>query len=172
MKFLFFMQDTVKKTLGLVLIIPGMLLLIIAVFGIIGGDKPEDFNIGIGVSIFSLCMIAPGILLYRKGQRLEQDEIKIKKLVSMLTTYRRMSLQEMAAKLGIPETEAQNLLTLAIAQNLISGHIDRTTNEFFVSGSVQDIKDLTKCPYCGAPVTQVFHKGETAKCQSCGQLFQ
>lgn len=172
MKFMFFMQDTVKKTLGLVLIIPGMLLLLIAVFGIIGGDKPEDFNIGIGVSIFSLFIIAPGILLFRKGQQLARDEVKIRKLVSMLVTYRRMSVQEMAGKLGVTETDAHNLLTLAIEQNLVSGNIDRTTNEFFVSDSVQDIQNLTKCPFCGAPVSQVFHKGETAKCQSCGQLFR
>ena len=169
---MFFMQDTVKKTLGLILIVPGTLLLLIAVFGIIGGDKPEDFNIGVGVSIFSLFIIVPGILLYRKGQHLANDEIKIRKLVSMLITYRRMTIQEMSNRLGITENEAHNLLTLAIDQNLISGHIDRTTNEFFISGSVQDIKDLTKCPFCGAPVSQIFHKGETAKCQSCGQLFQ
>ncbi|HPS56687.1 MAG TPA: PCI domain-containing protein [Spirochaetota bacterium] len=172
MKFLFFMQDTVKKTLGLVLIIPGALLLFIAIFGIIGGDKPEDFNMGVGVSIFSLFIIFPGILLYRKGLDLAKKEIKIRKLVSMLTTYRRLSIQDMASKLGIPEAEAQNLLTLSIAQNLINGHIDRTTNEFFVSDSIQDIKNLTKCPFCGAPVSQIFHTGETAKCQSCGQLFQ
>lgn len=172
MKFLFFMQDTVKKTLGLVFIVPGALLLIIAVFGIMGGDKPEDFNIGVGVSVFSLLLIVPGILLYRKGQHLAETEIKIRKLVSMLSTYRRMSLQDMAARLSITEAEAHNLLTLAIDQNLIHGNIDRTTGEFFVSDSIQDIKNLSKCPYCGAPVSQVFHKGETAKCQSCGQLFQ
>lgn len=172
MKFMFFMQDTVKKTLGLVLIIPGMLLLFIAIFGIIGGDKPEDFNIGVGVSIFSLFIIIPGILLYRKGQQLAGEEVKIRKLVSMLVTYRRMTIQDMAAKLGITEADAHNLLTLAIDQNLVRGNIDRTTNEFFMSDSVQDIKNLKTCPFCGAPVSQVFHTGETAKCQACGQLFQ
>ncbi|HQO39055.1 MAG TPA: PCI domain-containing protein [Spirochaetota bacterium] len=171
MKFLFFMQDTVKKTLGVILIVPGTFLLFIALFGIIGGDKPEDFNIGVGVSIFSLFIIVPGILLYRKGLALAGEEAKVRKLVSMLLTYRRMSIQDMASKLGVTEPEAHNLLAVAVDQNLVNGHMDRPTNEFFVSTSVNDIKKLTQCPYCGAPVTQVFHKDETAKCPSCGQLF-
>ena len=76
MKFMFFMQDTVKKTLGLVLIIPGMLLLFIAIFGIIGGDKPEDFNIGVGVSIFSLFIISPESYYTGKGSSLPVKRLK------------------------------------------------------------------------------------------------
>jgi len=172
MKFLYFLQDTVKKTLGLAVMIPGIMLLIIALFGIIGGDKPEDFSIGIGVSVFSLVLIIPGIILFRAGQRQSKEETLVRQLVSMLTSYRRMSLADMASKLGINEGEAQRLLNLAIDQQLVQGNMDRTTGEFFVSGSLQDIKKLTKCPYCGAPVEQIYHSGETAKCPSCGSLFR
>jgi hypothetical protein len=171
MKFFFFMKDTLKKILGLILIVPGAFILLIALFGIIGGGEPDDFKTGVGVIIFALSLIVPGILIYRQGQALSRREKKIKKLASMLRTYRRMSIQDMASILAVTELEVHNLLAVAIDLKLISGHIDRTTNEFFVLTSIDNIKKLTHCPYCGAPVTGIFHEGETAKCSSCGQLF-
>lgn len=173
MKFLYFIQDTFKKTLGLVLIIPGLVLLLIATVGIIGDkSKSENLTIGIGVAVFSLVMIIPGIMVYRSGQKQSKEEMKVRELVSILSTYRRITLADMGSKIGVTEAEAQRLLNLAIDQRLTRGFIDRTTGEFFVSGSIEEIKNLSKCPFCGAPVAQIFHTGETAKCQNCGSLFQ
>lgn len=173
MKFFYFIQDTFRKTAGILLIAPGVLLLIIAIFGILGDmKKGEDINIGIGVAVFAIVMIIPGIFVYRSGQRQSMEEMKVRQLASILTAYRRLTLAELARKIGLPESETERLLTLAIDQQIIKGHIDRTTGEFFISGSNHEIKNLIKCPYCGAPVSEVFYPGETAKCNACGSLLR
>lgn len=173
MKFLYFIKDTFKKTIALALIVPGVVLLIIAVFGIISDtSKSENITIGIGVAVFSLVMIIPGILIYRSGQKHAREEMKVRELVSIVSTYRRLTVAEMGNKIGVPESEAHRLLNLAVDQHLLRGFIDRTTGEFFIAGSIQEIKNLSECPFCGAPVAQIFHTGETAKCQNCGSLFK
>lgn len=174
MKFIYYLKDTIKKTTALVLLIPGTLLLIIAIFGLFSEmekNNRQGIYTAYGVMAFTLVMLIPGILLYRSGQKQTKQENKVRQLATILSTYRRLGLTDLAKKMGLTETEAESLLTLAIDQQIISGYIDRTTGEFFISGSLQEIKNLSKCPNCGAPVSQIFYSGETAKCQACGSLF-
>ncbi len=175
MKLFYYIQDTFKKTMGLLLIIPGALLCIIGIAGLAGEIQKNDSQgiaIGYGVIAFSVAVIVPGILVYRSGQKQAREEMKVRQLASLLSTYRRMTISELGRKLGVPESEAEILLTLAIDKEIISGHIDRATGEFFISGSSENIREISKCPFCGAPVSQVFHADETARCQNCGNLFR
>ena len=175
MKTFFFFQDTFKKITGLLLIIPGALLLLISVFCLfteIKAENSENTVIAVCMITLSLAITIPGILIFRKGRMLSAREVKIRQLTGFLTTYRRMPVAEIGKKLGITEADAESLIALAIEREIIHGHIDRTTGEFYVAGSLKEIKTLKNCPFCGAPVSQVFYTGETAKCQSCGSLFQ
>ncbi|HPS86177.1 MAG TPA: PCI domain-containing protein [Spirochaetota bacterium] len=171
---LFFLKDTLKKTAGIVIISAGTLLLFIAVFGVVSGlDKGvrEDINTGLIIGAFSLAIIIPGVRLYISGAKLSKLEENLKQLASLVKTYRRISISEIAKKLNVNEMEAEKLLNTAIDLDLISGNMDRTTGEFFISESLEEIKKISFCPNCGASLTQVIHKGETAKCYACGSMF-
>jgi hypothetical protein len=171
---LFFFKDTLKKTSGIIIITVGALLLFVAIFGVVSGfDKGvrEDVNIGFIIGGFSLAIIIPGIKLYMSGVKLSKLEENLKQLAALVKTYRRITLAEIAKKFSINEVDAEKLLNTAIDLNLISGNMDRTTGEFFVAESLNEIKKISYCPNCGASLTQVIHKGETGKCSACGSLF-
>ncbi len=171
---LFFFKDTLKKTSGIIVISAGSLLLFVAIFGVVTGyDKgiKEDVNIGYIIGGLSLAVIIPGIKLYLSGVKLSKLEEKLRQLAALIKTYRRITLTEIAKKFSISEAEAEKLLNTAIDLNLINGHMDRTTNEFFISESLDEIKKISFCPNCGSSLSQVIHKGETGKCPSCGSFF-
>jgi len=171
---LFFIQDTIKKTAGVIIITFGALFLFVGIFSIVGGfekGKGSDINIGFIISGFSLAIIIPGIMLFISGVKLSRLEEKLKQLAALIKTYRRISLTEIAKKFRINEIEAEQLLNKAIELDLITGNMDRTTNEFFVSDSLDEIKKISFCPNCGAALSQIIHRGETGKCTACGSLF-
>ncbi len=171
---LFFFKDTLKKTTGIIITIAGALLLFVGIFAIASGfDKGvrEDINIGFIMSGFSLAIIIPGVRLYISGAKLSKLEENLKQLAALIKTYRRIGLTDIAKKFNINDTEAEKLLNMAIDLKLITGNMDRTTGEFFLSESLNEIKKVSFCPNCGASLTQVIHQGETGKCSACGSLF-
>jgi len=171
---LFFFKDTLKKSAGIIVTSSGVLLLVIAVYGLVSGlDKgnKDDIHMGYIVGGLSLAIIIPGIRLYLSGVKLSKLEENLKQLAALIKTYRRISLAEIAKKFSINEMEAEKLLNTVIDLNLVSGNMDRTTGEFFISESLNEIKKISFCPNCGASISQVIHKGETGKCTACGSLF-
>jgi hypothetical protein len=171
---LFFFKDTLKKTAGIIVISAGSLLMFVAVFGVVTGyDKgvSEDVKIGYIIGGLSLAIIIPGAKLYLSGVKLSKLEEKLKQLAALIKTYRRIGLTEIADKFGIKPAEAERLLNTAVDLNLIKGHMDRETGEFFIQESLNEIKNLSFCPNCGSSLNRVIHKGETAKCPSCGSFF-
>ncbi len=171
---LFFFKDTLKKTTGIIIAIAGALLLIIAIFGYVSGiqtGKKEDINMGIIVGVFSFAIIIPGIRLYMSGVKLTKLEETLKQLATLIRTYRRISIAEIAKKFSLNEIEAEKLLNTAIELHLVNGNMDRTTGEFFISESLNEIKKISFCPNCGASLSQVIYKGETGKCPACGSMF-
>lgn len=174
MKFLFFIKDTVKKTAGIILFAFGALLLLVSIFGFIT-DYDMKRSEGVATAImfmgFSLCFIIPGILLFRSGRRHTQYEEKLKQLASLIKAYRRISIADISRNLGIGDLEARELVTTAVGLDMIKGHMDRNTDEFFTESSAE-VKTLHKCPNCGAQVEQILHEGETGKCGACGSIFR
>jgi hypothetical protein len=171
----FFFKDTFKKIAGILISIPGILLLVIAIYGLVTGldtgDK-EDINMGLIIGGLSVLIIIPGIRLYISGRKLTRLENKLNQLTAIIKSYRRISLSDIAKKFNTTETEAERLLTTAINHNMINGNMDRTTGEFYVADSVNEIKRISFCPNCGASINQVIYNGETGKCSACGSLFR
>ena len=171
---LFFLKDTLKKTSGIFIILIGAFWLFVAIFTVVTGHEKgikSDFNLGFVLGGFSIAIIIPGIKLFMSGVKLSKLEENLKQLSALVKSYRRISLSEIAKKFNTTEMEAEKLLSTAIELNLVSGNMDRTTGEFFIAESLNEIKKLSYCPNCGASLTQVIHKGETAKCPSCGSMF-
>lgn len=175
MKFLFFIKDTVKKTAGVILFVFGVLLLLIAIFGFITDysmNKPEGVAAAIMFMGFSLCLLIPGVILFRSGQRHTQYEERLKQLTALIKTYRRISIADISRNLGIPEINARELVNTAVSLNMIKGFMDRNTDEFFTDSSSAESKKMHICPNCGAQIEQVLHEGETGKCSVCGSIFR
>jgi len=171
---LFFLKDTLKKTTGIIVITTGALFLFVAIFTVVSGlDKGirSDVSLGFIMGGFSLAIIIPGVKLYMSGVKLAKLENTLKELAALVKSYRRISLTEIAKKFGTNEMEAEKLLNTAIELDLISGNMDRTTGEFFISKSLDEIKKISFCPNCGASLTRIIHKGETGKCSACGSMF-
>ena len=141
-----------------------------------GINKPIEFK---GLKAQYIWFLAGGILLlmflfavlYISGVKLSELEQKLIQLATLIKTYRRISLTEIAKKFGLTEIKAEKLLDTAIELKLISGNMDRTTGEFFISESLNEIKKISFCPNCGASITQIVHQGETAKCSACGSFI-
>jgi len=67
----FFFKDTFKKITGILIIIPGILLLVLAIYGLVTGfdtGNKEDINMGFIIGGLSLVIIIPGIRLYMAGK--------------------------------------------------------------------------------------------------------
>ena len=171
----FFFKDTVKKFTGIAIVIPGVLLLIIALYGLVSGFQSgnrEDINMGFIIGGLSLIIIFPGVRLYISGIKLSRLEVRLKQITAIVRSYRRISPADIAKKLNITESQAERLLITALDLNLISGNIDRTTGEFFISGSENGTIKIPFCPNCGAAINQVIYDGETGKCNVCGSRFR
>lgn len=171
---LFFLKDLLKKITGILIIIAGSLLLFIALYAVVTGfthGKREDVYLGFVLTGFSAAIIIPGIKLFLSGVRLSRLEENLKQLEVMINTYRRIKISDIAGKFNISVTEAERLLDKAISLGMVKGNIDRTTGEFFIPDSLNEIKKMSFCPNCGAAFTDVILSGETARCQSCGSIF-
>ena len=171
---LFFYKDTLKKFFGIVIAFSGLLLLVIALYGFVTGleeNSREDVTIACIVGGFSAALIIPGYLLHRSGVKLSNLERKLRQLAALVETYRRIPVSEIAKKMGVNESEAENLITTAVGLDLFKWNMDRTTGEFFITGSLDEIRKISFCPNCGASVSRIIHKGETGKCTACGSFF-
>jgi len=171
---LFFIKDTIKKTAGIIIIASGAIILFSGLYAVATGYQKgnrEDINIGYLMSGFSLAIIIPGVRLYIAGVKLTRLEENLKQLAALVKTYRRISLGEIAKKLNIPVMKAEKLLNTAVELGLVKGNMDRTTGEFFVSDSLNEVKKVSFCANCGASLSQVIYQGETGKCPSCGSFF-
>lgn len=166
------------KLKGNISIIFGILFLIVWGLGIIialayffGWYKLDP---GAGISIFSFCTVVgfiPGVALLALGLKAKREEKDLITIVGYLKTYRRMKLSNLAEKLGKREFEVESLILKCIDKKLLTGFIDRTTNEFVVPEAVSRELTVTKCPNCSAPVSEEHLRGETIRCKYCGMLI-
>lgn len=175
MKILFFLKDTFKKTSGVVLIVLGIIMLLVAVFGIFTYyDMPKSEAVAVIIIYLvlgAICVI-PGIRLYRSGQKQSDFEKKLEQFASLMKEYRRMSIPDISRNLGISDMETREVINTAISLDMVRGHMDRNTDEFFTDDSISDVRKISACPNCGAKIEQILHEGETAKCGSCGSVFR
>ncbi|MCP4130611.1 MAG: hypothetical protein GY754_06480 [bacterium] len=165
-------KDSVQKFFGFLLLIPGLLIFFIGGGMYFTGENPEQVQSGPVIVIFSLFLIIPGVILIILGKKNRKGEEVIESLVTIVKSYRRIPLSDLAAQLEIRKPAAQNLLMKALRLKLIEGHFDRTTDEFFTKEGEAKKPDASFCPSCGAPVEGVFLQGETVTCKTCGKIIQ
>ncbi len=131
-----------------------------------------SWDSGIWKLLFTLAVLAltPGILLIYLGTKKRKAGKDLENLAELLRAYRRIKISKVAQKLGVTEYEAEMRIAQCMDRNLIVGHIDRTTEEFFTLESIGHVIPMGGCPNCGAPPDRIVLIGEQPKCGSCGAV--
>lgn len=158
-----YIKDTIFKICGYAFLIIGITICMIALGMTVEGDKN-----GPPIAIASLAFIIPGIFFVIKGRNISKEDEKIQSIISIVKSYRRITVEQLSGKIYLSIPETIRLLTKAMSIGKIEGHFDRTTDEFFTTESREDIITYKFCPSCGASFDKVYFKGETIKCNACG----
>lgn len=170
MKILALIKDTILKLLGYPLLILGIFVFIVGL-GMLFDKDPEDAQNALSIMIFSGAFLLPAIILILLGRKASREEEQLKSIASIIKSYRRITLSDLAGKLHIPIPQAEKCLSKALSLNLINGNFDRTTGEFFTEDARAQKLEFRFCPGCGAPLDRVYLEGETVKCMNCGFLM-
>ena len=71
-----------------------------------------------------------------------------------MKTYRRISLDDLAKKLGTTPMQTERTLAQAIERGLLKGVVDRATDEFVVQDTEAQQIFIRTCPHCGGDVDE------------------
>ena len=167
---LFDVKDATYKWIGVSL---GILAIIMVAFGIdmLGSDVARE--VGFGISSLGAC--APGffiaaIYISFAGIKAERKRLEMEKLASYLGAYRRIKIDALATKLGISEYEAEKRILRCVRHRLLTGYIDRASDEFFNPSGMEG-KMLLNCPNCGGTVEELVLDDDSAKCPYCESVL-
>jgi hypothetical protein len=165
-----YIKDNMLKFFGILILIFGCFLLLLGGMMWFEGD-PRYWTAGRAIVFFSLIFNVPGILLLINARRIHKVEVEVQRIAELIMVYRRISIDALSSKTGFTPAKIEGYIGEALAHKLISGKIDRTTNEFYTDDAVSADLDKTICPGCGKPFPDNFIKGDTIKCPSCGNTY-
>jgi uncharacterized paraquat-inducible protein A len=115
-------------------------------------------------------VLVVGILFAYVGLRAEQERREFEKLAGYIGAYRRIKIPLLAQKMNLSEFETERRIIKCVRLGLMTGFIDRASDEFFNPQGVAG-KVFLGCPQCGGSVEQMVMEGETGKCPFCGSLM-
>ncbi|GEM_PF-560288 len=170
LKMQIFVKDTILKVLGYFLLVFGIFMFFVGVGMLVDKDQSDVENAP-SIIVFSGAFIIPAALLIYLGRKASKEEEELKSLASIVKSYRRIALVNLAEKLHMTIPAAENLLSKALSRGLISGNFDRTTDEFYTDEARPQNLKFKYCPNCGAPLDRIYLEGETVRCQNCGFLM-
>ena len=101
-----------------------------------------------------------GVIEYRRAKRLTEFATWVK-------TYRRISFDDLAKKLGKTPIQTERTLAQAIERGLLKGVVDRSTDEFVVQGTEAQQIFIRTCPHCGGDVERWAFPEERFTCRYC-----
>ncbi|TLZ76709.1 MAG: hypothetical protein E6K11_10830 [Methanobacteriota archaeon] len=165
----------VKGSLYIALGILGLLLfavgIIIGVSYYVGWPYYEPANLPIFAALCTPTALVPGILFLFLGRKANRREKELIEFSSWVKTYRRISLAELARKLGKQEIEAEKVLIEVVDRGLVPGFIDRSTNEFILQAAVGQELFIETCPRCHGNLQRRYFQGETVRCPYCQSVI-
>jgi hypothetical protein len=162
-------RDSVAKWLGIVSVIFGLISIGAGSDAIKNGEKA---SVGWGLLGFCFPMfLVVGILFYYYGMRAEKQRLDYEKLAGYLKAYRRIKIEALSQKLALSEYETERRILHCVRLGLLSGFIDRGSDEFFNPHGMEG-RTLITCPNCGGSVEQMVLEGETGKCPYCQSVLR
>jgi hypothetical protein len=167
---LFKYKDAGYKWFGIFL---GFWVLVFLGFGIDMLDAEAVRDRGFGIVSLGAC--APGfmvaaIYIAMVGMRLEKERLELERLAGYLKAYRRIKVDALAQKLALSEYETEKRILRCVRHRLLTGYIDRASDEFFNPFGMEG-KALLICPQCGGTVEELVLKEETARCPFCDSVL-
>jgi len=164
-------KDSILKFSGYVVLIFGIFIFMVGI-GMIFDPDPSDSETGPSIAIVSAAFIIPGIILIQLGRKAHREEERIESIASIVKSYRRITMTDLALKINVSVHLAEKLLSKAVTLGLVRGHFDRTTGEFYTEDSRGQKVEIKFCSSCGAPLDRVYLDGETIKCHTCGAFVK
>jgi DNA-directed RNA polymerase subunit RPC12/RpoP len=166
------------KTLGLVLMIGGIVLLL--AFGgwvvtALGSSETTSGGATLGI-LLAMIVIAPivavGIYLFRKGGQ-EQKEFaqvqKEKQILNAVLTRGQVTINELVAEMQLPREDIERMIQDLVGKQLFSGAVNWNKGILY-SVESQKLTGDSKCPNCGGDL--VFAGKGLIVCPYCGsQVF-
>lgn len=161
------------------LFVAGAVLLVIgALFMAVGVVEAITGFAGVGIlflyEVSALCIpttIVPGIVLLLYGWKGRRQGSSMEMFVAWVKTYRRISMTDLANKLGKPPQETERIMLDCIEKGMIQGFIDRSTNEFVLQEAAGKEHFVASCPGCGNALQRRYLDGETVVCPYCGTVI-
>ena len=93
----------------------------------------DDRDVGSMVEMMVCCtlpLFVPGIVLIFLGRKWQKDDKKVLRAATIMRTYKDIHAKQVAAKMGVPIEEAEELMAQAIDSGLVDGVIDPRTGGF------------------------------------------
>ena len=166
------------KTLGLVLMIGGAVLLL--AFGgwvvtALGSSETTRGGATLGI-LLALIVIAPilgvGIYLFRKGGQEQQEFAQVQKekqILNAVLTRGQVTITELVAEMQLPREDIESMIHDLVGKQLFSGAINWDKGILY-SVESQKLTGDSKCPNCGGDL--VFAGKGLIVCPYCGsQVF-
>ncbi len=143
------------------------------------GVVEATFDIsGIGVpflhEVSALCIpttIVPGAVLVVYGWRGRRQGRDMATFATWAKTCRRISIKDLANKLGKPPQDTERIMLDCVERGLIRGFIDRSTDEFVLQEAAGQEHFIANCPGCSNSLQRRHLDGETVKCPYCGTVI-
>lgn len=164
------MKDNIQKFLGYTIASLGILIMLLGIAMFLTSKAEKEMEAGAGIAVFSISIVLIGTVLIYFGHKNAKFEEQVETVASIVKSYRRIKLYDLAEKMHTSVHEANRALSKAISIQLVKGNFDRTTDEFFTDEGKYERTDFKFCPACGAPFSKKFLEGETMKCGSCGVI--
>lgn len=112
----------------------------------------------------------PGILLFAGGTILRKREDNLIHLSSLLKTYRKVEISDIARKMNKGETETIKLIEKCLKKKYVSGKFDSTLGNFLTLKATSEQIESFSCPFCNTSFPEKVLTGETRKCPYCGNM--
>lgn len=101
-----------------------------------------------------------GFVEYRREKHLEE-------FATFLKAYRRISMDDLAKRVGMSRLDAERHLARAIDLGYVEGVVDRTTDEFVIKSAEAEQVFIERCPKCGGDVKKWAFPQERVTCPYC-----
>lgn len=161
------------RTIGILLIAVSVVVLLAAVAFMIvesTGGRLQAGGLALGVVlllVITLPLIAVGIFLFVKGTRETADMAEVareKRLLNMVMTQGRVSLNEAAVDLGVTRNVIKKYVYDLVGKGVFTGYVDWQDGILISQQASQMPRD--KCPNCGGQL-ELAGKG-IVQCPYCG----
>lgn len=164
-------KDTIYLALAALLFITFAIGVLIGVSYYFGYPRPDPGFLPIITAICIPTTLVPGLLLFVLGWRARAAEKSLVEFAAWVKTYRRISMADLARKLGKAPYEAEKVLIQVVDRGLVPGFIDRATDEFVLQAAVGQEQFIERCPRCNGSLQRRYFQGETVRCPYCQSVI-